>query len=110
MQKGLIETIQTEKKRRRRGKRLNLVSEEDSSAQLFPTAKVRDTLVYTAAKEALATAEKAKKAAKKAQAAENKQRKEVDTQEKAVQRQVERELKAQVKANEIAAKRLEKHN
>jgi len=40
IQRGLFETIQDEKKRRRRGKRLNLVGEETGSAELWNTAKI----------------------------------------------------------------------
>ena len=45
---------------------MNLVSEEDSGAELFGSSKVRDALAYAAKKEALAIVEKADKAAKKA--------------------------------------------
>ena len=52
LQKDLFETLKTEKKRRQRGKRLNLVGEEDNDAQIFPPSKVRAALEYAAAKEA----------------------------------------------------------
>ena len=63
---GLIETLKEEKKRRKRGKRLNLISEEDSSVQLFYLSKVQATLVYKAEKEVKLAVEKAEKAKKKA--------------------------------------------
>jgi hypothetical protein len=78
----LFEKIKTEKQRRQRGKRLNLVSEESNSAQIFPPSQVRVALDYAAAKKA--EAGKAAKVAKKAQAAENKQKKETEAQEKAL--------------------------
>jgi hypothetical protein len=84
IQKGLFETIKTEKQRRQRGKRLNLVGEESSGAQIFPPSQVRVALDYAAAKKAEAEAGKAAKTAKKAQAAENKQKKESEAQEKAL--------------------------
>jgi hypothetical protein len=80
----LFKTIKTEKQRRQRGKRLNLVGKESSSAQIFPPSQVRVALDYAAAKKAEAKAGKAAKTAKKAQAAENKQKKEAEAQEKAL--------------------------
>ena len=76
MTQGLIETLKEEKKRRKRGKRLNLVGEEDSGAQLFYSSRVQAALVYEAEKEAKLAVEKAEKASKKAKGAENRQRKE----------------------------------
>ena len=66
MQSGLLETLKNEKKRRQRGKRLNLVGEEDSGAQLFYALRVRAALAYKAEKEAVIVAEKAAKDARKA--------------------------------------------
>ena len=80
----MLKTLKTEKKRRQREKKLNLVGKKDSSAQLFGSSEVCVTLAYKAEKEALATVKKAGKAAKKAQAAKNKQRKEAEAQEKAL--------------------------
>jgi hypothetical protein len=84
IQRGLFETIKTEKQRRQRGKRLNLVGKENNGAQIFPPSQVRAALDYAAAKKAEAEAGKAAKVAKKAQAAENKQKKEAKAQEKAL--------------------------
>jgi hypothetical protein len=71
----LFKTIKTKKQQRQRGKRLNLVSKENSNAQIFPPSQVRVALDYATAKKAKAKAKKAAKTAKKAQAAENKQKK-----------------------------------
>jgi hypothetical protein len=68
--------LKKEKKRRNRGKRLNLVGEEDLGAQLFYSSRVHAALAYRAEQEALKEVEIAAKLAKKAQAIENKQRKE----------------------------------
>ena len=84
LQKGLLKTLKTEKKRRQHRKKLNLVGEKDSSAQLFGSSEVCVILAYKAEKEALVTVKKAGKAAKKAQAAKNKQRKKAKAQEKAL--------------------------
>ena len=95
-------------RQRRRGKKLNLVGEEDTGAQLFHSSRVYTALEYQSAKEAVGQAEKAEKEAKKAQAAENKQKKKDEAQEKALQRQVDREIKAQKKADKLAAKQAAK--
>jgi hypothetical protein len=104
IQRGLFETIKTEKERRQRGKRLNLVGKEDTGAQIFSPHQVLAAKEYAATNQAEIDAEKAGKAAKKVVAAENKQRKEEEAQEKALQRQVDKEAKAQAKAEEKAAK------
>ena len=96
IQKGLFETIKTEKQRRQRGKRLNLIGEENNGAQIFAPSQVHAALEYAAAKETRTIAEKAEKVAKKVQAAENKQKKKAEAQEKAFECQKEREAKADV--------------
>ena len=105
---GLLETLKEEKKRRKRGKRLNLVGEEDSGAQLFHSSKVQAALAYKAEKEAKLAVEKAKKASKKAKGVENRQRKEEQAKERALQRQVAAEAKAKAKAEKLAAKEARK--
>jgi len=108
MTQGLIETLKEEKKRRKRGKRLNLVGEEDSGAQLFYSSRVQAALVYEAEKEAKLAVEKAEKASKKAKGAENRQRKEEQAQERALQRQVATEARAKAKAEKLATKEARK--
>jgi hypothetical protein len=63
MQSDPQETLKNEKKRIHRGKRLNLIGEEDSGAPLFHSSRVRAALAHEAEKEA-----------KKAQAAERRQK------------------------------------
>ena len=48
---GLQLALKTEKERRRRGKRLNLIGEEDSGPQLFTAAEVQKALVFRKEKE-----------------------------------------------------------
>jgi hypothetical protein len=108
LQSGLQETLKNEKKRRQRGKRLNLLGEEDSGAQLFHSSRVRAALAYEAEKEARVAAEKVEKEVKKAQAAENKQRREAEAREKTLQRQIEKEAKARAKAEKLAEKEARK--
>ncbi|KAF8847074.1 hypothetical protein BDZ45DRAFT_782437, partial [Acephala macrosclerotiorum] len=90
---GLEEALKDEKKRRQRGKRLNLVGEEEGEAQLFSDDQVRKALEIRDAKEALEAAEKAEKAARKVQATEKRERKAQEAQDRALQRQVEREAR-----------------
>ena len=49
--KGLCNTLQDEKKRRKRGKRLNLLGEEDSGPQFFSPRRVQAAREFQAAKE-----------------------------------------------------------
>ena len=95
IQSGLLDTLANEKKRRKRGKRLNLVGEEDIGAQLFHSSKVQVAKAYAAEKDAKEQAEKAEKEAKKAQATENKHKKEVKAQEKADKLAVKHATKSQ---------------
>jgi len=44
--KGLQQTIQIEKSKRKKGKRLNLVGEEDSGPQFFTPSRVKAALEY----------------------------------------------------------------
>ena len=72
----MLETLKNEKKRRQRGKKLNLVGEEDTSAQLFHSSRVRTMSAFKAEIQVKTVAEKAEKEAKKIQGVENKRRKE----------------------------------
>ena len=53
----LIWALKTEKKKQNRGKRLNLVGEEDNRPQLFTLNQVRQALVYKDKQKALKQAE-----------------------------------------------------
>jgi hypothetical protein len=108
IQSGLLETIKKEKKKRKRGKKLNLVGEEDTGAQLFHSLKVRAALAYQAEKEAKERAEKAEKDIKKAVATENKKRKAQEAEERALQRQVAKDIRAQNVAEKLAVKEAKK--
>ena len=108
IQRGLFETVKAEKQRRQRRKRLNLVSKEDTSTQIFPPHQVLAAKDYAAKKQADIDLKKAETAAKKVVAVENKQKKEEEAQERAIQREVEKEVKAQAKAEEKAAKEAQK--
>ena len=87
---------------------MNLVSKENSRAELHYSIILCVTLVFEVEREVIVVAEKAEKDAKKVQAEENKQRKEAEAQEKAVQRQVGNDLKAAAAAEKLAAKEAKK--
>ena len=80
--KALIETLKEEKQQRKRGKRLNLVGEEETSAQLFDADRVRTALAYAANKEELAEAKKEEKATRKSTNKERKQRKQQEVEDR----------------------------
>lgn len=50
--KGLLEALKAEKKKRNRGKRLNLLGEEDNGPQLFSPSKIQAAREYAQGKEA----------------------------------------------------------
>ena len=108
LQSGLLETLSNKRKRRKRRKKLNLVSEENSSAFLHYSSTLRVALTIEAEREAIAIAEKAEKDARKAQVAEDKQIKDAMAQEKALQRQVEGDVKAAAAAKKLAIKEAKK--
>ena len=68
----MLETLANKKKRRKRHKKLGLVDDEDTGAQLFYSSKVQAAKAFAAEKEAKEQAKKAEKEAKKAQVTENK--------------------------------------
>jgi hypothetical protein len=108
VKKGLIETVAMEKKRRKRGKKLNILGKEDHGPQFFsPTTLVaaRERQEELEAKE---EEEKARKASKKITAAENKARKEAEKEERALQRTITKEAKAELEAEKKAKKEAEK--
>jgi hypothetical protein len=61
LQSGLLETLKTEKKRRQHGKKLNLLGETDTGAQLFHSSRVLAALAYEVEKNKKAAIEKADK-------------------------------------------------
>ena len=87
---------------------MNLVSKENSRALLYYSSMICIALVIEAEREAIAMAEKAEKDARKAQIVEDKQRKKAVAQERALQHQVEKDLKAVAVAKKLAAKKAKK--
>ena len=71
--KGLLKALKIEKKKRTRGKRLNLIGKECSSLQFFSPTRIQAARAYQQEKEATKLAKKANKYIKKVL---NKERKE----------------------------------
>jgi hypothetical protein len=94
---GLIGALQTEKKKRSRGKRLNLVGEEDNGPLLMSPSQVLRAKAISNEKEAQEQAEQDRIAAKKAAAAANKVRKEQEKAERALRTAERRRLAAEKK-------------
>jgi hypothetical protein len=108
--KGLIEALQIETKKRTRGKRLNLVGEECSGPQFFSPSRIQAARVYQAEKAAEQQAEKAAKVAVKALNKERKVREEAAKAEARLQRQVVKNMRAQIEAEKRTAKELQKQD
>ena len=78
--KGLLEALEIEKKKRTRGKRLNLIGKECSGPQFFSPTRIQAARAYQQEKEATELAKKANKYTKKVL---NKERKEKEDTAKA---------------------------
>jgi DDE superfamily endonuclease len=94
---GLITSLKHEKTKRRRGKRLNLVGEEDNGPQFFGPSEVLCAKSYASEKEAQEQAERDRIEANKATAAANKVRKEQEKAERAQRVAERRRLAAEKK-------------
>src|SRR5450432_3633020 len=82
---SLRNTIQLEKKKRKRGKRLNLLSEEDNRLQFYSPARIQAAREFQAQKEATEEENRAKIASKKALAIVAKEKAEATKKERALQ-------------------------
>src|SRR5450432_45372 len=98
---GLRNTIQIEKSKRQRGKRLNLLGEEDNGPQFFSPARIQAAREFQAQKEAMEEENKARIASKKALALVAKEKAEATKKERALQRAISRENAAVEKARKI---------
>ena len=96
---GLVRALKEEKKKRSRGKRLNLMGEESNGPQFYSLCTIHRAKAYALEKEALEQANRDRIASKKVVAAANKVRKE---QEKA-----ERGLRAMERCRITAEKKLQ---
>jgi hypothetical protein len=68
---GLVEALELEKDKRKKGRRLNLYSEESSSVEIYTPSKVVKAREYIEAKDAQEQAERKAKEARKVQRAAN---------------------------------------
>ena len=82
--RGLLDALKNEKKRRKRGKRLNLVGEEHSGPQFFSSERVQAARVFQASKDEEKSRRQEDIAEKRAQAAANKTLKDKEKQERAL--------------------------
>ncbi len=90
---GLIGALQLEKAKRKRGKKLNLLGEEDSGPQFWSPSKVQAAKGVNQAKEAEELQKKADIADRKAKAAATKRQKELDKAARAHELAVKRAAK-----------------
>ena len=102
--RGLEQALQLEKRKRQRGKRLNLVGEEAFGAQFFSPGRVRAARAFQAQKEAEKQLELDSKTEKKAQATTNKLQKEKEKAERATKTAEKKRLAAEQKLQKITKK------
>src|SRR5450432_2148251 len=102
--KGLQQSLQLEKRKRQKGKRLNLVREEDHRPQFFTPERIRAAINYQAEKEREEEVEKQAKIDSRARKALEKEEKEVRIQ-LAKEERLQKRAKAQSEKLEKAAKR-----
>jgi hypothetical protein len=107
--KGLRMALTQEKKRRQRGKRLNLLGEEESGVpQFFSPQRVLTAKAYQEGKEEAIEEEKRQKAIRKEEAAAKREELQMKKEERKIQRQLYQEANLKRKAAEKAQKALEK--
>jgi len=104
MIKGLQQSLQLEKKKRKRGKRLNLIGTEDHGPQFFTPERVQAAISYQAEKEKEEEIEKQAKVDSRARKALEKQEKEVQKQ-LAKEQRLQKRMQAQSEKLEKAARR-----
>ncbi|MCJ1347806.1 hypothetical protein MMC31_006035 [Peltigera leucophlebia] len=85
--KRLIEALKIEKQKKNRGKRLNLLGEEDNGPQLFSLSRVRAAWEFAAEKEA-----------EKEQHRKNIEKKKREQQKKKVQKEIKKKAQADAHA------------
>ena len=101
--KGLRLAITQEKKRRQRGKRLNLLSEEEmGGAQFWSPQRILQAKTFQASKEAAEEEEKRQKTIRKEQAACQRRQKQAEQQERTIQRQLRQQATKEEKERQKA--------
>jgi len=106
--RGLAKALKLEKKKRQRGKRLNLLGEEDVGPQFFSPSRVRAAREFQCAKDAAEKQQKIDKAAKKAEAAVLRAQREAERKEKALQRSQQKQAALAEKERKRAEREAQK--
>jgi multidrug efflux pump subunit AcrA (membrane-fusion protein) len=106
--RGLTTALQDEKKRRKRGKRLNLLEEEDSGPQLFSPARIQTAREHQAIKEQAEQQRQQDIIDRKALAATRRQQKEDKKAQRAIIMAQKRQLAAELRAQKAAEKQAQK--
>ena len=100
---GLVDALQIEKGRVKRGKRLNVLGEEENGDPHFISpSKINAAKVYQAEKEAQEDTEQKEKAARKDEMAAKRAQKQAEKEERALQRVARRDEARQAKAEKAA--------
>jgi hypothetical protein len=89
---GLRESLQDEKKKRKRGKKTNLVGEEDSGPQLYHARRIARARAVQDEKDAITEQEMINKELKKTAKQAAKQQKELEKQEKQAEKEIIRQI------------------
>ena len=112
---GLHEALRLKRKRRKKGRKLNLLGKEDHGPQFWSPAQVRGARIVQAQKDGEEQANQHRIAEKKAKTIANKAQKEASKAERALQAAAHRQhaleekaRKAEEKAQKQAAKQVEK--
>ena len=106
--KGLTVSLRNEKKKRQRGKRLNLLGEEDSGPQFFSPQRVQAARQFQATKDTEEVLRQQQILDKKALAATRKAQKEEDKLHRAILAAKRRQLAAEASAQKAADKQAQK--
>jgi hypothetical protein len=106
--RGLEEVLKLEKKKRSRGKRLNLVGESDGGAQLFSPSRIICARDFQQQKLASIEAEKQAKAIEKTRNQEEKERKKLEATAKAIQKEMDRQITKEIKSTQKRAPKAKK--
>lgn len=111
VKRGLLNVLNEEKKRRRKGKRLNLLGEEDVGPQLFSPGRIQAAKTFQKEKEDAMEQEKLKKIERKAAAEAARQQRDQEKKDRMLERQMKKEVLEQNRAKiqaEREAKREQK--
>ena len=98
----LTEALLMEKKKKQRGKRLNLLGEEDNKPQIFTPSKIQAALARNSKKEQEEEQKKEEKDRKKEEVAQLRARKQLEKEEQRTNREIARQVAREEKAKKAA--------